>query len=146
MFAPLWAGLASPEQAAATVAALPRLEREFGLPVVEENRAPFTYQWDYPNAWPPLQHVAIEGLRRYGYGDEARRLASKYVEVVARNFEATGDLWEKYNAVSGSTDVSDEYEMPRMIGWTAGVFLYCLEVLDESAAARPRPSGPYRDS
>jgi hypothetical protein len=22
-------------------------------------------QWDWPNAWPPLQHMAIEGLSRY---------------------------------------------------------------------------------
>ncbi len=22
-------------------------------------------QWDWPNAWPPLQHMAIEGLYQY---------------------------------------------------------------------------------
>ncbi len=33
-------------------------------------------QWDWPNAWPPLQHMAIEGLREYG-GDGGERGAQR---------------------------------------------------------------------
>jgi alpha,alpha-trehalase len=31
-------------------------------------------QWDYPNGWPPLQHMTVEGLDAYG-GPEGKRLA-----------------------------------------------------------------------
>ena len=127
----LWCGLASPVQAARLVANLPLLEREYGLVTCAPGPRPDgrTYQWDTPNAWPPLQFAAIAGLLRHGYQAEARRLAGKYMAAVVANFEATGQLWEKYNAVTGGVDVSDEYPMPPMLGWTAGTFLYACEVL-----------------
>lgn len=42
-------------------------------------------------------------------------------------FEETGNLWEKYNVVEGNINVSNEYEMPAMMGWTAGVYLELKE-------------------
>lgn len=127
----LWTGLASAAQAAALVRNLPLVERAHGLITCAEGSNPSanTYQWDAPNAWPPLQAAAIMGLRRYGYHAEARRLAEKYVMTCARNLAATGQLWEKYNAQTGGIDVADEYQMPPMMGWTAGVFLLAAEVL-----------------
>jgi alpha,alpha-trehalase len=59
------------------------------------------------------------------------------VNVVSRNFEATGNLWEKYNASTGSIDVQNEYEMPPMLGWTAGVFLHALELLKPDGMQKP---------
>lgn len=44
-------------------------------------------------------------------------------------FEKTGCLWEKYNVVEGSINVTNEYEMPAMMGWSAGVYLYCADLL-----------------
>ncbi len=126
---PLWAGLASPEQAASVVSRLPVLEREFGLTTCEPGERSMAYQWDYPNGWPPLQYIAIEGLLRYGYQTEAYRLAHKYVTTVCRCYEATGNLWEKYNVVNGSTQVLAEYDMPTMLGWTAGVFVYAAALV-----------------
>ena len=77
-----------------------------------------------------MQAVAIMGLTRYGYNKEAKRLAEKYTDTCVRNFETTGQLWEKYNGITGALDVADEYKMPPFLGWTAGVFLYAAEVLD----------------
>lgn len=130
-FVPLFAGMASAEQAAALVKSLPLLERPFGLVACAPGPRPpgQSYQWDAPNAWPPAQFFAIAGLQRYGYPAEARRLAEKYLAAVCRTFAATGNLWEKYNAETGSTDVADEYAMPAMLGWTAGTFLFCCELL-----------------
>jgi alpha,alpha-trehalase len=124
--------VASAAQAAALVRNLPLVERAHGLITCAEGSHPSanTYQWDAPNAWPPLQAAAIMGLRRYGYHAEARRLAEKYVRTCARNLAATGQLWEKYNALTGGIDVADEYKMPPMMGWTAGVFLLAAEVLE----------------
>ncbi|HCH84090.1 MAG TPA: alpha,alpha-trehalase, partial [Lentisphaeria bacterium] len=59
-----------------------------------------------------------------------RRIARKYVDTVVRNFERTGALWEKYNVVTGSVDVKDEYKMPQMLGWTAGAFVYAADYLN----------------
>lgn len=114
------------------VANLSLLEREHGLITCKEgsNTSANTYQWDAPNAWPPMQAVAIMGLIRYGYHAEARRLAEKYITTCARNFASTGQLWEKYNGITGALDVADEYKMPPFLGWTAGVFLYAQEVLN----------------
>lgn len=128
----LWCGVATPAQAAALARGLPKLEEAFGLATTPRPAAGVNvpvYQWAHPNAWPPLQFAAVEGLRRYGFEEDARRLAEKYVRSVADTFTVTGNLWEKYNAVSGGIDVANEYPMPKMLGWTAGVFIYCCEVL-----------------
>ena len=68
------------------------------------------------------------GLARYGYGKEAERIAVKWMKAVTESFKTTGNLWEKYNAVSGSTDVKDEYAMPgAFMGWTAGVYIFAFD-------------------
>lgn len=133
-FFALWQGLASQEQASRFLAHLPKLEHDFGLVACAPGpRLPGQiYQWDTPNAWAPLQFAAIAGLVRYNFLNEARRLAEKYIRVVALNFERTGNLWEKYNAETGGLDVSNEYEMPAMLGWTAGTFIYACDILDET--------------
>ena len=58
--------------------------------------------------------------------EEAERIAVKWMKAVTESFKTTGNLWEKYNAETGTTDVSNEYEMPAMLGWTAGTFI-CLD-------------------
>ena len=93
-----------------------------------------------PNGWPPLQCVAIQALDRYGFKDDARRIAEKYVRTVIANYEKTGDLWEKYNVVTGTTEVVDEYKMPRMVGWTAGVFIYAADYLQALPRNETKPA------
>lgn len=136
-FFTLWAGIPSIEQASQMVMKLPQLEYEYGLvacrpDTTEQGKADGSqiYQWTFPNAWPPLQFAAIAGLSRYGFLDEAKRLAGKYVMCVTQNFIKTGNLWEKYNAITGSVDVPGDDPMPPMLGWTAGTYLYALEVLE----------------
>lgn len=128
-YAALWAELATKKQARAISRNLKRFEHGFGISACEESNQKISYQWDYPNGWPPLFYMTIAGLLKYGYAEHARRIAEKYVRVVVDNFRKTGDLWEKYNIVDGSTNVQNEYEMPAMLGWTAGVFVYCVDFL-----------------
>lgn len=78
------------------------------------------FQWDYPNGWAPLHFIAVHGLLRYGYRAEAERIARKYIHAIDRTFAETGTLWEKYNVTDGTLNVTDEYKMPPMLGWTAG--------------------------
>jgi alpha,alpha-trehalase len=72
--------------------------------------------------------VVFKALLNYGYEAEAKRVAEKYVTLVEMNFEETGNLWEKYNGLTGKV-ASDEYEAPPMMGWTSGVYIYFLKFL-----------------
>lgn len=36
-------------------------------------------QWDYPTAWPPHQMLAWIGLERYGYSEDAARIAYRWL-------------------------------------------------------------------
>ena len=51
------------------------------------------------------------------------RIRDKYINATEKIFDATGNLWEKYNATDGTINVTNEYEMPPMMGWTAGVYI-----------------------
>ncbi len=129
VFYPLFAGLAEPQHAKAVVENLHRLEAAHGILTCEKNDVPGSYQWDYPNGWACLQYIAIIGLDRYGYRKDARRIASKYVQLVESVFRDTGNLWEKYNVVEGNIQVTNEYGLPAMMGWSAGVYLAALDYL-----------------
>ena len=130
-FYPLWAGLATQEEAASTVAKLPLIEFEHGLAACAPHNVAGTYQWDYPNCWAPLVAIGIMACQNYGFDEDAKRISQKYVNAIDKNFKESGNLWEKYNAVDGSLLVKDEYDMPAMIGWTAGVYLYAKKLLGE---------------
>ena len=122
-FQPLFEGIATPAQAARVHANLPLFEREHGLAVCEERSRDRTfYQWGFPNGWPPLTYVAVQGLRRYGYEADARRIADKFCAWVERDFARTGQLWEKFDVLTGEI-AGGEYAAQPMLGWTAGVYL-----------------------
>lgn len=129
---PLWVELATPEQATRTLKLSEKvLEFDFGISTCENKESNYIYQWDFPNAWPPLQIIAMDAFSNYGFVDATKRVAEKYLKAVRQCFDATGDLWEKYNVLDGSTDVKDEYEMPAMMGWSAGAYIVALEILEE---------------
>ena len=60
---------------------------------------------------------------RVGLVADAERLAKKYCRGVETLFAQTGDLREKYDAVTGKLDHKSEYGTPAMLGWTAGVYV-----------------------
>lgn len=122
----LMCGAASETQAEGMLKKLSLVELECGVACCEKNDVSVSYQWDYPNCWAPVQFGVIMGLQKYGYLKDAKRVADKYCRTVESCFAQTGNLWEKYNALDGSINVNNEYEMPPMLGWTAGVYLYCL--------------------
>jgi alpha,alpha-trehalase len=117
------------EAAALREKALAALEYPHGIATCAERDYGFTYQWSFPNAWAPLQYLAIRGLDNYGFSHDARRIAGKYVAMVANTYKTTNNLWEKYNVVEGNVNVTNEYKMPPMMGWTAGIFVWTDEYL-----------------
>ena len=130
-FYALWAGVANEEQAAKTVAKLSKLEYPYGIAACEKNEVPGQYQWDYPTGWPPHQYLMIQALERYGYKEDARRIAEKYVTVCEKIYQETGDLWEKFHVEKGDQNTEKDYEAHRMIGWAAGVYLFAKHYLEQ---------------
>ena len=45
-------------------------------------------------------------------------------------FEETGELWEKYNVFTGDQNTEADYKSRTMMGWTAGVYMYCKKLGD----------------
>lgn len=129
-FYPLYAGLADEGYAQLMNDNLYRLETDYGVVACENSNSKSVFQWDYPNGWACLQHIAISGFKRYDYNETAKRLAKKYTLLVEKVFEETGHLWEKYNVVQGSTNINQEEsgDMPAMMGWSAGVYLYAKSI------------------
>lgn len=138
VFSLLHAGVPDARQARCLVRrALARLEFEYGIAACADAPYEYAYQWSYPNVWPPIVYLAISGLDRYGYTGPARRIASKYVAAVARTFDRTGNLWEKYHVRDGRCSASNEYTTPAMLGWTAGTFVYACDYLAGTPAPTP---------
>jgi alpha,alpha-trehalase len=137
-FYPLWAGIASPEQAAKVAANLPVFERDGGL--VTSDRVTGN-QWDAPFGWAPVQLIAIQGLRRYGFNDAADRITVRFLSMVLRDFGEHGTIKEKYDVVAGHSDVPPSLKFGYSsnetgFGWTNAAFLVLYGEL--SAAAKKR--------
>jgi alpha,alpha-trehalase len=101
-FYPLWAGVASPEQARRVVSNLSKFEAPGGVLTSTETTG---NQWDAPYGWAPLQIIASGGLRRYGYAADADRLAREFVSLVVDDFAAHGTIVEKYDVRRRSSDL-----------------------------------------
>jgi alpha,alpha-trehalase len=146
-FYPLWAGLASEQQARAVAANLKQLERPGGLAM--SNRVTGV-QWDLPYGWAPVQLLAVEGLRRYGFHDQANSLAYKFLSTVLENFRRDGTIREKYNVVTRSSEakVTAGYQANVIgFGWTNGVFLELLHGLPKQWSERlERPATSAADA
>lgn len=121
-FYPLWCGAASKAQAKRCVTQLKTFEFAGGL-ANSEKLPPSFRQWDYPNGWAPLQLIVCEGLLRYGYKNEAKRIAQKWLDCNAEVFEHTGKLWEKYDVVKKRKGRRGRYPTQPGFAWTNGVFL-----------------------
>jgi alpha,alpha-trehalase len=120
--APLYFGIATPEQGRRVAA---RLEREFLKPggFVTTTFAS-GQQWDAPNGWPPLEWLTIEGVRRYGRADLADKAATRWLSLITRTYRATGRMMEKYDVVDVNRQAGGgEYPTQDGFGWTNGVAL-----------------------
>ena len=78
-------------------------------------------QWDAPNGWPPLQWIAVMGLRRYDQPALAHEIASRWLATVQRVFDNTGKLVEKYDVEHNLPGGGGEYPLQDGFGWTNGV-------------------------
>ncbi|KAG8928293.1 alpha,alpha-trehalase nth1 [Tulasnella sp. 418] len=113
----LWAGCASDEQAWKLVShSMEKFEVIGGLVSgTEESRGRISLdrpnrQWDFPYAWPPHQIMTWVGLERYGYLEDAQRLAYRFLYMMTVAFvDFNGVVPEKFDAVKLSHMVDAEY-------------------------------------
>ncbi|HEX5744454.1 MAG TPA: trehalase family glycosidase, partial [Candidatus Saccharimonadales bacterium] len=102
---PMWAGMVSDKQAATMVRSLRRFEQKGGLattdalPLGQFMLGSMPTQWAYPNGWAPLHFIVVKGLERYGYHNDARRIAMKWLKTNLQWFTANHTFLEKYNVV-----------------------------------------------
>jgi len=143
MFFPLWAGAASPGQAQHSLNNLPLLERAGGI--MTSNHVSGN-QWDAPFGWAPLQEIAAKGFLNYpsvtGAKEAAVRIASKFVNTIAKDFSKTQSLFEKYDVERMSSNVSDEIEFGYSsneigFGWTNSAFLELLNIIKQNSVMEP---------
>jgi len=121
-FYPLWAGIATPAQAARIVEThLPAFLQPGGLvtTLVSERGK----QWAWPNGWAPLQWIVAVGLERYSFAVEAHEIRRRWLATCAHQFERTGAFWEKYNVVDPASAIeAGVYGQLQGFGWTNAVF------------------------
>jgi putative isomerase len=109
-FLPLWADIATPEQAERIVKhyrdtstfnssygvrTLSKMEKMYSL-IASSNPS----NWDGP-IWGISNYLVWEGLVKYGFKAEAKELAEKTVVLFGRDFKKTGTLHEYYDPESG---------------------------------------------
>jgi Trehalase len=120
-FAPLFAGIPTNERARlmlerlmASAVAIDGLGRVVAsVAPSDANFDPALY-WRGP-VWPMINWVVHEGLRRYGFTDEAGEIRTALLELVRRE-----GFWEHYNATTGRGQGTEE------VSWTAALVLDLL--------------------
>jgi alpha,alpha-trehalase len=134
-FYPLWTGLATPQQASAVESNLKVFEKPGGAVMSPYDTGA---QWDSPYAWAPTQMILVDGLRRYGFAEDADRVSLEFAGTVAENYAKQGYIVEKYNALTRSTDapVTTGYQINVVgFGWTNAAYLDFLAALPEAKRA-----------
>ena len=114
-------------------------------------------QWDFPNAWPPLQHILVSGLLKTEHS-EARKMAL----TIARRYTQDTmfscpegaevcNMYEKYNVIEqGSAGGGGEYDVQTGFGWSNGVVFEFMALFgDELLSGDPDEdydSSVYKES
>ena len=96
-------------------------------------------QWDLPYGWGNIEMLAIDGLRRYGFNADADRISYEFLSMVAENFRRDGNIREKYDVVTRSSEahVENGYAMNVVgFGWTNAAFLELLHGLPKDMVER----------
>ncbi len=138
---PLWAGMVDKQQAEQLVRSLRRFENKGGLSTTDNlplnqyvpGVSMVPTQWAYPNGWAPLHFLVVKGLQRYGYRDDARRIALKWIKTNLDWFDKHGVFLEKYNVVQpDKPPAKGLYPSQTGFGWTNAVFeRFCQEFIQK---------------
>lgn len=123
---PLFAGIASDEQAAAVADTMKKdFLKSGGLVATLHDSG---QQWDAPNGWAPLHYITIVGLRNYGFDELANDISRRWIGLNEKVYSGTGRLIEKYNVTDKiGLGGGGEYTLQDGFGWTNGVLLWLMD-------------------
>ena len=143
---PLWANIASKEQAEKIVSkTLPQLICLGGIAgctekargEISKNRP--ARQWDFPNGWAPHQMMIWKGLLNYDFTEKAHELIYRWLWMITKNaVNYNGTIPEKYDVVSathkvfaeyGNVGTDFEYITREGFGWMNASYIYGLDLL-----------------
>lgn len=132
----LWTGLVNKEQAVkikdfilsdlSTAGGILNMKKDPDAQGILSTKLDSEYQWDEPNGWAPHQYIAVEGLKKYGFDNEAREISKKWIDLNTKVFKEHGKFYEKYNIAQPDQNVRTNYPEQDGFGWTNGVYLYLL--------------------
>ncbi|XP_041983501.1 trehalase-like isoform X2 [Aricia agestis] len=115
---------------------------EGGIPTTFEHSGE---QWDYPNAWPPLQYMVVMGLAETGLVDAMRlanEMATKWVRSNYEVWRQKTAMLEKYDAtIFGGFGGGGEYVVQTGFGWSNGVIMALLNRYGAEAFGSGAESG-----
>lgn len=110
-----------------------------GIPTTLEHSGE---QWDFPNAWPPLQYIMIMGLHLSDDNwaqDLAFEITERWVRSNYKAYNDTDAMFEKYDATMlGGHGGGGEYEVQLGFGWTNGIIIELLEMFGDRLSAEER--------
>jgi len=107
---------------------------DYVLPSISRDDPAFTAQYYWRgNIWTPMNYFVYEGLKRYGFDEEAAQLVKKTYALVKANWDDTGALYENYNAINGKGDPGGAPSTPHY-SWSASLpLLAVMELIDVEA-------------
>ncbi|XP_055536716.1 trehalase isoform X3 [Wyeomyia smithii] len=141
---PLWTGCYDKEDTSLPKKVLAYIERlkldQFpgGVPNTLSNT---NEQWDFPNVWPPMQHMLVMGLDGLD-SQETKDLAFKWAQRWVRGnyiaYNETHAMFEKYNAeVLGGHGGGGEYEVQTGFGWSNGAVMDLMHKYGDRLTTEP---------
>lgn len=131
----MWAGIATPEQAKQMVEKNLLDTNTFDAPYGIRSLSKMEKMYDVratsnPSNWlGPIwvnaNYFAFRGLVKYGYDDEARKLAEKTIKLIGMDYEKTGTLHEFYLPENGEPVMNRGFQdwnllVLNMIDWYQG--------------------------
>ena len=140
-YVPLWAGVASADQASRCVEHLPRFEAAHGVAAGEAGPEEVDAH-DWPTGWAYSTWYVCDGLARSGHREDAVRIALKWLRRVAAAHAETGRFLERYNVVGPDGPTPGRYRPLRGFGWTNSVFLLLVSRILFDPDGRPSPLLP----
>ncbi len=133
---PLWAGVATREEAKQVVDKLNLFERPGGLSMSNTNTG---LQWDEPFGWAPTNWIGVAGLETAGFHADAARIAEHFDATIDQGFAEDGTIREKYNVVSrnANVNVSTGYKHNEIgFGWTNSIYLKNKEIIGRGSSTK----------
>ncbi|XP_039085303.1 trehalase [Hyaena hyaena] len=104
------------------------LTYQYGIPTSLQKTG---QQWDFPNAWAPLQDLVITGLAKSPSPraqEVAFQLAQNWIRTTFEVYSRKSAMYEKYDVSNGGQPGGGgEYEVQEGFGWTNGVVLMLLD-------------------